>query len=146
MYLRLLRTLGLLASVSVLVAGRVHGSERTFPVGSIPSPGSIEWTIALVEARKGANRPPRTAKELVEHYDRLIALNRDCTLCRRSLHERLKYQLENEFNRSGLIDRIDEEFADTPLELSRVLLRTGRPAEARVIARREMNKARFVDE
>lgn len=119
--------------------------HRRSRIEALPHPGSIEWAIALVGARNATKGPPKGAKELVESYEYLMALNRDCTSCRRRLRERLEYRLKNEFNASEEIDRIDQEFADTPMELSRVLLRTGRCEEARTIALREMKKAKFVE-
>jgi hypothetical protein len=100
----------------------------------------------LVEARAATRATSKNAKELVASYEPLMALNRDCTTCRQRLRERVEYLLKNNFNDSVEIDQIDEKFAETPLELSRVLLRTGRFEDAHALALREMKKAEFVED
>jgi hypothetical protein len=120
--------------------------HRNSPIDPLPKAGSIEWAIALAEARDAPRATSKNAKELVESYQPLMALNRDCTTCRQRLRERVEYLLKNNFNDSVEIDWIDEKFADTALELSRVLLRTGRFKEAHALALREMKKAELVED
>jgi hypothetical protein len=63
-------------------------AHRNLPTASLAQPGSIEWAMALVDARAAATRlAPTNAKELVASYEPLMALNRDCTTCKR-LHPR----------------------------------------------------------
>ena len=77
----------------------------------------------------------------------MIRLYQGCTACREEAYERLKSRLESDSQSRELIALIDrEEFSDAPLQLSRALIRSGSPLEARTIALREMDKATFVEE
>src|SRR5439155_2295326 len=101
---------------------------------TLPQPGSISWAEEVATA-ESQWRSTRTPTDFLAKGRALIRLYQGCTACREEAYKRLKSRLESDSQSRELIALIDrEEFSDAPLQLSRALIRSGRPLEARTIA------------
>src|SRR5262245_36527947 len=98
---------------------------------SLPEPGSISWAEAVATA-ESKWRTIRTREDFLTKGPVLIRLYRGCTACREDAYERLKSMLKCDSPSPELVALIDrQEFSDAPLQLSRALIRSGSPLEAR---------------
>lgn len=101
-----------------------------------PIPGTLEWAVAFATAQREAHKKQVTVQELVGRYRHLLELYDGCASCRSNVYALLKDAIRRDFADQKAIDQIEEEeFADDPVELARVLSRTGRLDEAERVAR-----------
>lgn len=155
----LLATLALLtwAAPVLRAAGDTTGSgpesealtsaeQRSTEIASNPLPGTLAWALAVESARQAAFTEPESVDALISRYRRLLDLHAGCTACRPGIYHFLKDSLRHYFHDQRAIDKIEEEeFAEHPVELAKLLLRTGRAAQAGRVARKGLGRVRLVE-
>jgi NifU-like protein involved in Fe-S cluster formation len=113
---------------------------------SVPTPGTVEWAIALDDARREARLEPETPEVLVVRYRRLLDLYPNCAACRTGVYDNLKDALRHYFHNQKTVDAIEEEeVAGDPVGFSKLLMRTGRRDEAEEVARQSLERVQLVE-
>jgi len=131
----------------VVILGTMWGvPEVSLGSAALPAWGSVEWAVALDEALRDAERA-RTSQELIARYERVLALYAECAPCREATREDLRRRLADGFRDTHAAEQVEEaELSGDPVGLSRFLLRTGRPDQARSVAAEHLKTIRFVDQ
>src|SRR5205814_1705804 len=103
--------------------------------------------IALDAARKAVEEKVGSAEELTARFERLVSLFEGCESCRKEHYRSLAYRLDHEFHdRAAVLRALESQFADDPVELSRLYVGAGRPEDAARVATQGLESVPFVEQ
>jgi hypothetical protein len=109
-------------------------------------PGTIPWAEAFAAASEDIRKEAPDSKVVVARYERLLALLRGCTECRRQTYRELEQLLNYEFHDLQALHRIQEtEFRDNSVSLGRLYVETCRLDQAEQVVSKSLKRGGFVE-